>query len=106
MKREPRPPRPFGKQPLAQLREIIFDGFLVQTLMFSRVRPLLPPLLCLPMFGDCGTFVWQFSHLAEIPYPPSYQRFLNLLDVFSFGEKAFRLSKGFFAQGGGGVTWV
>ncbi|CAN0240311.1 unnamed protein product [Pylaiella littoralis] len=32
--------------------------------------------------------VWQiltqFSHLADVPYPRSYQRFLNLLDVFNF----------------------
>eukprot|EP00752_Nemacystus_decipiens_P008583 g7664.t1 len=32
--------------------------------------------------------VWQiltqFSHLAEVPYPPTYQRFLNTLDAFNF----------------------
>ncbi|CAM9678213.1 unnamed protein product [Pylaiella littoralis] len=32
--------------------------------------------------------VWQiltqFSHLADVPYPQSYQRFLNLVEVFNF----------------------
>lgn len=28
----------------------------------------------------------KFSNLADITYPPHYQQFLNLFDVFSFGE--------------------
>lgn len=29
----------------------------------------------------------KFSSLAEVPYPPTYKRFLRTLDVFNFGER-------------------
>lgn len=50
------------------------------TLFFPQRKPLAVVLLW-------NVYISQFSNLAEIPYPPSYQRFLNLLDVFNFGEK-------------------
>ena len=29
----------------------------------------------------------QFSSLADVPYPSTYQSFLNMLDIFNFGER-------------------
>lgn len=67
-----------------------FTG-MVENLHFRMSLPCTRPDLSIPTGTPCWRFccamyTLQFSRLADVPYPPSYQRFLNLLDVFNFGE--------------------
>lgn len=65
------------------------------SVFLSLSRPLSALLCsahCLPLFlyspaCSIAPLFLQFSHLAEVSYPPTYQRFLNTLDIFNFGEK-------------------